>query len=752
VRTLPEPPASETALALERPRLASLPRPGVDAVAAPALVAAILGLYALLRAPVLDPGGYLDPWIYTASFVNFDFIYSTFGWAYYPSRLPWVIPGILAHRLLPPLGAFFLLHVVFFAAGGLFAFLLVRRFLGRPAAYVAAAALMLSTLYYDAYSNDYPDGGLVTYLLGAAYFGFGAVGARRRSLRLVGAGFCVGAAAGINLVSLFVVLAMALGYVVFMRVEPGFWRRLAADAAAAAGGILLLLLTCGGFSVAHGGEFLFFMPQWRFARSASLSHWKLDGYDWLLNEPQLLLPVFLLLGLGILLAQTRLRGWRDDAGLRFAAASGVFLAGVTAVAWTWEFAFGGNWLELTYYYSMFTVPFALVLAAILHLLARRAGLRGSGRLAAALVAAAAPVVIVYEYGLSPLGHAASLLALVLMIAAVAAVAVSAFSRRTAPRGGTVAVVAVVSVLFAANYAAAAGRITHSVFVPGSSEFESRRATLSMAMQLIDFMRDHGLQESAPAFWYDNRGGSELNGIQSTYLWGITAIGFDMPRFDASERQLLEARRPLYVVLLCRTASCDGGAAALERAGYALRPKARTQIAAGGRRYWVVAYRLPKFKVLDAAATFYQPGQSPFAAAPTGKAVSSASFAHGLPEGWSGSASIVPGATTRVTTKPRRWEYSVVSPKQSLEPGTYRVYLSGKVVAGGLDLGVLDVGANKWIAQRFYWFRQRGFAGAWMSTPFRLDASTQVEVVLSNWVPQDQSSTWELRELRLVRLR
>jgi hypothetical protein len=39
----------------------------------------------------------------------------------------------------------------------------------------------------------------------------------------------------------------------------------------------------------------------------------------------------------------------------------------------------------------------------------------------------------------------------------------------------------------------------------------------------------------------------------------------------------------------------------------------------------------------------------------------------------------------------------------------------------------------------------------MSTRFRVDAPTQVEVVLSNWVPGEQASRWELRELRLARV-
>jgi hypothetical protein len=730
----------------------ALRRPGVDAYGFPALVAAVLGLYALLRAPVLDPHNYLDPWIYTASFVNFDSMYSLFGSTYYLSRLPWLIPGIAAHALLPPVAAFFLLHAVFFAGGALFAFLLVRRFLGRPAAYIAASTLMLCPLYYNAHSNDYPDGGLVTYLLGAAYFGIGAFGSARRTPRLVGAGFCIAAAAAINLVSVVLVLGLGLAYFVVCHIESGFWRRLARDAAAAAAGVLVLLLACGAFAVAHGGEFLFFMPQWRFARANTTSDWKLHGYGWLPYEPQILIPLFLLLALAALLAATRLRGWNRDPALRFAAGSGAFLLFLTGLVFASEFGFDGNWLEIQYYFSMFTVPFVLVIGSLVHLLGRRGALVAIPRAATvAVLVAAAPVWIVYGLRLGPVGRDASLVAVVLMVVALAAVGLTTFWRAPVRRHQVVAAFAVVSLLVAVNYAGAAGRTTRGVFVNGSSEFSSRRATLSMAMQLIDFMRSNGLQRSVPAFWYDNGGGSELNGIQSTYLWGTTAIGFDMPHFDAGERTLLEARRPLYIVLLCRSPSCEGGPAALQRAGYHLRPEGRTVIAAGGRRYWVAAYRLPKFRPLDALARYYQPAQARFASGSTHKPLWSVSFGRGLPEGWSGSATIVAGEPARATTRPNPWEYSIISPRQTLEPGAYRLYLSGKVLAGGLDLGALDLDVNRWIVQRSYWFRQGGFDRGWMTAGFRVDEPTRVQFVLSNWVPHELASRWELRELRLVRL-
>jgi hypothetical protein len=135
-----------------------------------ALALGVAAYYAALQAPVLDPPNYLDPWIYTASFVNFDFLYDVFGWTYYPSRLPWVIPGIAAHAVFGPVTAFFVLHTVFFFGAGVFAYLLIRHWFGASAARLGFVVLLLSPLFYDAYSNDYPDRALQTYLNSVSHY------------------------------------------------------------------------------------------------------------------------------------------------------------------------------------------------------------------------------------------------------------------------------------------------------------------------------------------------------------------------------------------------------------------------------------------------------------------------------------------------------------------------------------------------------------------------------------------------------
>jgi hypothetical protein len=67
-------------------------------------------LYWVTDAPLYNPVGFVDPWLYTSLFVNFDWAYSVFFDTYYAARLPWVIPGYVLNSLLPSKAAYFLLH------------------------------------------------------------------------------------------------------------------------------------------------------------------------------------------------------------------------------------------------------------------------------------------------------------------------------------------------------------------------------------------------------------------------------------------------------------------------------------------------------------------------------------------------------------------------------------------------------------------------------------------------------------------
>src|SRR5262245_48976680 len=82
---------------------------------------AVCGTFWWTSAPLFNPGTSIDPWLYTALFVNFDFTYSHFVLTYYATRLPWIIPGYLLNLIFSPVTAYYILHIAFFFGGGLFA-------------------------------------------------------------------------------------------------------------------------------------------------------------------------------------------------------------------------------------------------------------------------------------------------------------------------------------------------------------------------------------------------------------------------------------------------------------------------------------------------------------------------------------------------------------------------------------------------------------------------------------------------------
>jgi hypothetical protein len=117
------------------------------AVAALGGVLGVAGLsYWWTKAPLYNPSGTIDPWLYTAFFVNFDRVYDVVAMTYYAARLPWIVPGRIVYAVFPLDAAYWVLHGLAFAGGVAALFFLVRRYLGLAAAVVGASTLALSPM------------------------------------------------------------------------------------------------------------------------------------------------------------------------------------------------------------------------------------------------------------------------------------------------------------------------------------------------------------------------------------------------------------------------------------------------------------------------------------------------------------------------------------------------------------------------------------------------------------------------------
>ncbi|MBA2383207.1 MAG: hypothetical protein H0V68_00870, partial [Actinobacteria bacterium] len=257
--------------------------------------------YWLTQPPLYNPAGSIDPWLYTALFVNFDQTYEAFVTTYYPSRLPLIVPGYVLNLLFDPTTAYFLLHGIFFFAGGMFVYLLVRTGFGRIPALAAYAWMTGSQMYFDAHRWDYWDGTIITYLAAALYFGL--TPPRRVQLRILWlalAGFFVAAAIATNLYVLALAVPLPLIYVALAWAGSvsALARRAAVDVPAFVGGLIMLFVGGGIFAAANGGKFWFIGPQIEATRVINNADYKQQYSAWLPQEPRVIVPLLLIVLIG----------------------------------------------------------------------------------------------------------------------------------------------------------------------------------------------------------------------------------------------------------------------------------------------------------------------------------------------------------------------------------------------------------------------------------------------------------------------
>ena len=554
-----------------------------------AALGSVFGITALsywwTRAPLYNPSGTIDPWLYTALFVNFDQFYDHFGASYYASRLPWIVPGRIAYGALSVDAAYWVLHGLSFVGGVVAIYLLVRRYLGVAPAVVGAATLALTPMYWNAQYWDYIDGGTMTYLLAGLCFGLPLATGRIRAVSLAAAGFFFTAAVTTNLFVALIALIYPIAYV-FVQPAVGLRLRLKmafADLAALLVGAAALLVGVGWHARANGGPFIFFEAQIDVIRNRSLLV-KQPGYEWLRTEPRLLVPVFLLaVAAPLLVAGRRLPPFR------FAAGSVAGLAYLTSSIYGWEFFAGGNVLELTYYFSYFAISIALTMASVAALavaLARSRPAADAGVVAASIVAAVAALGLIYRNERAEwTGWAGAKISFALISLAAILLVGFALTRRT-PAGTMAAVLSVGAIAFASHFAI---NSSNGIFVSSYSAPNNGSLYHAALDQLAFVKRSTARDERLPTFWYA-ASNTDLIAIQSIYYWAFTYLDLALPKVTPTLRQRLDWFKPPTIVMLCKTRECGGGAAALRRAGYPYAEERAKLISRGRIRLWSVLLR------------------------------------------------------------------------------------------------------------------------------------------------------------------
>jgi hypothetical protein len=113
----------------------------------------------------------------------------------------------------------------------------------------------------------------------------------------------------------------------------------------------------------------------------------------------------------------------------------------------------------------------------------------------------------------------------------------------------------------------------------------------------------------------------------------------------------------------------------------------------------------------------------------------------------------------VATTSSRYAYQVLSQPLTLRGGSYTVRAHGRVLDGGLGLGVINVRGGAWISRppgveaetqpqaSLYWSGQN-LGGGRMGASFSLARASQVQVIFTNWAPSAYSSSWQLSSVQV----
>jgi hypothetical protein len=230
-----------------------------------------------------------DTWIYYGFFENGADFLGRYADTYYAARLPVIVPGWVAHHLLPPLAANVVLHLAVWgvSVGSLYA--LASRLYGNTTAIVVAAVFGAHPMFVHTASWDYTDGFGVAYFFLALWLLQRAIDGRQPFVSNLGAGGAAAALVAANLSYALLLPWLAAHYVFAGRVTGrrllrGFWPLLV-------GGVLALW-GFGAFNAIAGGPFDILEAQIRFARNflAEPNPFRDPAFRWIPKAVWLVFP------------------------------------------------------------------------------------------------------------------------------------------------------------------------------------------------------------------------------------------------------------------------------------------------------------------------------------------------------------------------------------------------------------------------------------------------------------------------------
>ncbi len=328
---------------------------------APALVLVALPLVLLLAngSWIWDNPDFNDSSVYIGFFRHYLEFKLPFAANYKASRLPWVLPGVLAYRLLPAVAAHHVLFLTFLSGETLIVFALTRRRFGAQAAFITAAAVATSTFSHR--TPSYHNQAATTYFLAALLL-------LERPARWTHTrrALCAGAALALAATTDTIVLALGPAFALHALATmpaPRRARRIAGTALLVVAGGACAFLALGLVNRALGGKFLFFVEQVRYsmaiARAGTLSTVALPQFITEIDHRPLDAMPFVVTVCSIALLVARALRWRWDWAALETLAFVVSMAAAVAMELR-----GMGLLELHVLLHPFFAPMYLAIAAL----------------------------------------------------------------------------------------------------------------------------------------------------------------------------------------------------------------------------------------------------------------------------------------------------------------------------------------------------------------------------------------------------
>jgi len=307
----------------------------------------------------------------TSVYVSFFRHYLEWKWPfvenYKSSRLPWVLPGVAAYKILPAAAAHHVLYLTFLAGEALLVFGLTRRRFGAHAAFVAAAAVVTSTFSHRA--TSYHNQAASTYFLASLY-----LLEQPQSWSHTRRAFAAGAALALSVTTDSIVLALGPAFALHalatlpLPTRPLWFlpaaRAVLHRALIVIAGMAAALGVFGAINFVLGGPFFYFVEQITY--SIDISHsWALSTIPLpafvtdITSHPLTAMPVIVLGGLLLLLVVRTVRRQWD-----FAVVEVLMFAGSMAAAAAMQERSMGV-LQLHILMHPFFAPMYLALATLI---------------------------------------------------------------------------------------------------------------------------------------------------------------------------------------------------------------------------------------------------------------------------------------------------------------------------------------------------------------------------------------------------